>query len=197
MDDLKITQLLFDNDEHGLSEVQKKYGTLIGRICGSILRSRTDVEDCSNDTLQAVWDSIPPNKPDNLAGFICKIARRIAISRIRYNTASVRNSDLLDELDECIVFGSSIEEEAEKAELSRVLNEWLETLSEKQKLLFVKRYYYFESVKEAARECKMSDSAAGTSLQRLRQSLKSYLIERGMVDGYENAEKNKSDHRSA
>lgn len=197
MDDNKITELLFSNDESGLNEVQKKYGSLIRKICSGILRSKEDAEECANDTLQAVWDGIPPNKPDNLAGFICKIARRIAISRVRYNTASVRNSDLLDELDECIVFGSSIEEEAEKAELSRVLNEWLETLPEKQKLLFVKRYYYFESVKEAARECKMSESAAGTSLQRMRQSLKSYLIERGMVDGDENAKKNKSDHRSA
>lgn len=197
MDDSKITELLFENNEHGLSEVQKKYGTLIGRICGSILRSRTDAEDCANDTLQAVWDGIPPAKPDNLAGFICKIARRIAISRVRYNTASVRNSDLLDELDECVVSGYSVEDEAERAELSDVLNEWLGTLPEKQRLLFVKRYYYFESVKEAAKECKMSESAAGTSLQRLRQSLKGYLIERGMVDGDENAKKNKSDHRSA
>lgn len=192
MDDKRITELLYSNNESGLAEVQKKYGSLIGRICGAVLRSREDAEECSNDTLKAVWDSIPPNKPDNLAGFICKIARRIAISRVRYNTAAVRNCDLLTELDECVSSEYSIEDETEKAELSETLNEWLYTLPEKQRLLFVKRYYYFQTVKQAAKECGMSETAASTALGRLRGSLKEYLTERGMFD-----ETTKSDNRSA
>lgn len=192
MDDKRITELLYSNNESGLAEVQKKYGSLIGRICGAVLRSREDAEECSNDTLKAVWDSIPPNKPDNLAGFICKIARRIAISRVRYNTAAVRNADLLTELDECVPSEYSIEDETEKAELSETLNEWLYTLPEKQRLLFVKRYYYFQTVKQAARECGMSATAASTALARLRGSLKEYLTERGMFD-----ETTKSDNRIA
>lgn len=192
MDDKRITELLYSNNESGLAEVQKKYGSLIGRICGAVLRSREDAEECSNDTLKALWDSIPPNKPDNLAGFICKIARRIAISRVRYNTAAVRNADLLTELDECVPSEYSIEDETEKAELSETLNEWLYTLPEKQRLLFVKRYYYFQTVKQAARECGMSATAASTALARLRGSLKEYLTERGMFD-----ETTKSDNRIA
>lgn len=192
MDDKRITELLYSNNESGLAEVQKKYGSLIGRICGAVLRSREDAEECSNDTLKALWDSIPPNKPDNLAGFICKIARRIAISRVRYNTAAVRNCDLLTELDECVPSEYSIEDEAEKAELSETLNEWLYTLPEKQRLLFVKRYYYFQTVKQAAKECGMSETAASTALGRLRGSLKEYLTERGMFD-----ETTKSDNRIA
>lgn len=192
MDDKKITELLYANNESGLAEVQKKYGSLISRICGAVLRSREDAEECSNDTLKAVWESIPPNKPDNLAGFICKIARRIAISRVRYNTAAVRNNDLLTELDECVPSEYSIEDEAERAELSETLNEWLYTLPEKQRMLFVKRYYYFQTVKQAAKECGMSETAASTALGRLRGSLKEYLTERGMFD-----ETTKSDNRSA
>ncbi len=192
MDDHKITDMLFSNNERGLDEVNKKYGSLIGRICGSVLRSREDAEECANDTLNAVWDSIPPSKPDNLAAFICKIARRIAISRVRYNTAAVRSSDMLTELDECISSEYSVEDEAEKAELSKVLNKWLRTLPEKQRLLFVRRYYYFQSVKEAAGGCGMSETAASTALQRLRKQLKVYLTERGIFD-----ETIKSDNRSA
>lgn len=192
MDDKRITELLYSNNESGLAEVQRKYGSLIGRICGAVLRSSEDAEECSNDTLRAVWDSIPPNKPDNLAGFICKIARRIAISRVRYNTAAVRNADLLTELDECVPSEYSIEDEAERAELSETLNKWLDTLPEKQRMLFVKRYYYFQSVKQAARDCAMSATAASTALARLRGSLKEYLTERGMFD-----ETTKSDNRSA
>lgn len=192
MNDHKITDLLYSNDERGLDEVKKKYGSLIGRICGSVLRSREDAEECSNDTLLAVWDSIPPSKPNDLAAFICKIARRIAISRVRYNTAAVRNSDLLTELDECVSSEYSVEDEAEKAELSEVLNEWLRMLPEKQRLLFVRRYYYLQSVKEAAGGCGMSETAASTALQRLRKQLKTYLTERGILD-----ETIKSDNRSA
>lgn len=192
MDDKRITELLYSDNEIGLSEVQKKYGSLIGRICGAVLRSREDAEECSNDTLKAVWDSIPPNKPANLAGYICKIARRIAISRVRYNTAAVHNADLLTELDECVPSGYSTEDEAEKKELSELLNKWLDTLPEKQKMLFLKRYYYFQSVKQAAKDCGMSATAASTALSRLRESLKEYLTERGMFD-----ETTKSDNRSA
>lgn len=180
MNDAKIVELLYSNDERGLAEVQRKYGTLIGRVCGTALRSRTDAEECANDTLKAVWDAIPPAKPDSLAGFICKLARRIAVSRIRYNTAQMRNSDLLGELDECIPSGHSVEEAAEMSELSDALNDWLGTLPEKQRLLFLKRYYYFESVKEAARELGISATAASTALMRLREQLKGYLIERKM-----------------
>lgn len=63
MDDSRITNLLFSNDERGLDEVRKKYGSLIGRICGSVLRSREDAEECVNDTLMAVWNAIPPERP--------------------------------------------------------------------------------------------------------------------------------------
>lgn len=192
MDDKKITELLYSNDESGLAEISKKYGSLIGRICGAVLHSREDAEECSNDTLMAVWKSIPPNKPENLAGYICKVARRKAVSRVRYNTAAVRSGDLLTELDECIASDYSIEDEAEKAELSEQLNKWLYALPEKQRMLFVKRYYYFQSVKRAARECGMSETAASTALARLRGSLKEYLIEGGMFD-----DTIKSDNRGA
>lgn len=180
MDDNKITELLFSNDESGLNEVQKKYGSLIRKICGGILRSRTDAEECANDTLQAVWDGIPPSKPDNLAGFICKIARRISVSRVRYNTAAIRNSDLLTELDDCIPASFSVEEAAENAELSEILNNWLRALPEKKQRLFVLRYYYMKTVRESARECGMSESSAQNTLMKLRGSLKKYLIERGI-----------------
>lgn len=180
MNDGEIVKLIFGNNERGLSELQKKYGALILKVCGRVLRSREDAEQCANDTLQAVWDGIPPGKPDNLSGFVCKVARRISISRLRYNTAAMRSSDLLTELDECIPANYSVEKRAELSELSAALDEWLNSLPGKQRKLFTLRYFYMYTVKEAARLCGMSESAAGTALMRLRDALKDHLIERGM-----------------
>lgn len=178
MTDDSIVELIFKKDERGLSELQKKHGRLISRICEGILRSKEDAEECGNDTLKAVWDAIPPDRPQNLAGYVVQLARRIAVSRVRYNTAAARNVDLLTELDECAPSKYSVEEAAALSELTAALNAWLGTLPEKQRTLFVRRYYLLLSVKESARGCKMSETAASTALMRLRASLKNYLKER-------------------
>lgn len=180
MEDAVIMNKLENRDQSGLAEIKFKYGRLILSVVRGVLKSPQDVEEVENDVLLSVWESLERENPGNLTAFICKIARRKAVDRVRYNTAAVRNSDLLTELDECLPSGYSPEDEAEKAELSRALNEWLKTQNEKQQNLFTLRYFYMNSVKEAARQCKMSVTAATTALSRMRGSLKNYLIERGM-----------------
>lgn len=180
MEDVKITQLLTSRDQTGLSELKRKYNRLILKVCRGILRSSEDAEECANDTLLAVWNSIPPEDPDDLKAYICRIARRKAINRFHYNTAAMRNADLLTELDECIPSGCSVEDTAERAELTAALNDWLGTLDEKKRQLFIQRYFYMLSVKEAAKSCSMSSTAATTALLRMRESLKEFLIKREM-----------------
>lgn len=180
MEDVKITQLLTSRDQTGLSELKRKYNRLILKVCRGILRSSEDAEECANDTLLAVWNSIPPEDPDDLKAYICRIARRKAINRFHYNTAAMRNADLLTELDECIPSGCSVEDTAERAELTAALNDWLGTLDEKKRQLFIQRYFYMLSVNEAAKSCSMSCTAASTALLRMRESLKEFLIERKM-----------------
>lgn len=181
MDDNEIVELLYNKDEKGVKAARDKFSGLISRICGGILRSKQDAEECANDTLLKLWEAIPPERPENLTGYICKIARRLTLNRLRYNTSAMRNSDLLTELDECLPADvRSVEERAELSELSNTINEWLRGQSEKQRRLFTLRYFYMMSVKEAARDCKMSKTAATTALMRLRESLKKFLSERGM-----------------
>ena len=168
MEDVKIAQLLTSRDQTGLSELKRKYNRLILKVCRGILRSPEDAEEVANDTLLAVWNSIPPENPDDLKAYICRIARRKAINRFHYNTAAMRNADLLTELDECIPSGSSVENTAEHAELTDALNDWLGTLDEKKRRLFIERYFYMLSVKEAAKACSMSSTAATTGLLRMR-----------------------------
>lgn len=182
MDDPEIIELIFNKDESGIKMLSEKYSKLIAQVCRGMLRSNEDAEETANDTLMAVWNAIPPERPVNLTGFVCKIARRLAVSRVRYNTAAMRNADLISELDEVLPSReNSVEERAEASELADFINEWLGTLSEQKRRLFILRYYYMKTVKEAARECGMSKTAATTALMRLREALKNYLNERGII----------------
>lgn len=181
MDDAVIANKLANRDQSGLRELKSKYGRLIASVCRSVLKSPQDIEEVENDVLYAVWEGIPRDDPENLTAYICRIARRRAVDKLRYNTAAVRNSDLLTELDECLPSGCSPEDSAEKAELAEAMNEWLRSLDEKQRKLFTLRYFYMYSTKEAAKACSMSQTAVTTALSRLRGSLKKYLIERGFL----------------
>lgn len=181
MNDPEIIELIFNNDESGIKLLSDKFSKLIAQVCRGMLRSDEDAEEIANDTLLAVWNAIPPERPANLTGFVCKIARRLAVSRVRYNTAAMRNADLISELDECLTSDkNSVEERAEASELANLINEWLGSLSAQKRRLFMQRYYYMRTVKEAARDCEMSKTAATTALMRMREALKDYLNERGM-----------------
>ena len=182
MDDKEIVELLYNRDEHGVKAAHDKFSKLVMNVCRGILKSNEDAEQCANDTLLRLWEAIPPDRPENLTGYICKIARRLTLNKLRYDSAQMRNSGLLAELDECIPSGYSVEKQAEQTELNETLNIWLRSLPEKQQTLFTLRYFYAYGVKEAAKACGMSKTAATTALMRLRESLKSYLIERGMFN---------------
>lgn len=182
MNDKEIVELLFGKDERGIKAARDKFSKLIMSVCLKIVRSREEAELCCNDTLLRLWEAIPPDRPENLTGYVCKIARRLSLNRLRYNKAEMRNSELLTELSECIPAKDSVEKQAELNELSAALNEWLRGLPEKQQRLFTLRYFYTYGVKDAAKACGMSKTAATTALMRLRGSLKSYLTERGIYD---------------
>lgn len=182
MDDKEIVDLLYNRDERGVKAAQDKFSKLVMNICRGLLHSKDEAEQCTNDTLLRLWEAIPPDRPENLTGYICKIARRLTLNCLRYNTAQMRNSDLLTELDECLPSDCSVEKQAELSELTETLNIWLRSLPEKQQRLFTLRYFYAYGVKEAAKVCGMSKTAATTALMRMRESLKSYLIERGMFN---------------
>lgn len=182
MEDTIMTELLYNRDEKGLAELKSKYFRLMMKIARGILKSPEDAEECVNDALYAVWNSIPPDKPEKLLPYVCKIARRKAIDKLRYNSAAARNPELLTELDECIPTNSSIEETAEKAELAAAINAWVKTLSEKHQKLFVLRYFSMYDIKEAAHGAGMSVTAATTALSRMRVSLKDCLIKGGFFN---------------
>lgn len=184
MQDSEIIGLLAERDERGIAELQGRFSRLIMKIAFGVLGSRTDAEELVNDVLLSVWNAVPPDKPNDLTAYVCRIARRLTLNRLRYNTAAKRNLDLLDELDEIAERvpsrGASPEAAVEGKELSAAVDEWLDSLDEKRHKLFMLRYFYLQPLNEAAKLCGISRTAAASSLLRLRRSLKQFLVERGL-----------------
>lgn len=178
MDDNRIIDLLFERSETGLSLLEQKYKGLSVKILSEILPSREDVEECCNDLLVAVWNSIPPQRPTSLVAYICTLTRRIGINRHHYNHRGKRDAYqlMLSELDDAIPDPTG-EETAQNQQITEVLNRFLSTLDKESRVIFVRRYVYFESVTEMAQRFRMSENALSSRLFRMRQKLRKLLRE--------------------
>lgn len=181
MKDSEITTLLFSNDPKGLEKLSKKYERLIFSIAENILSNREDAEECLNDTYLAVKRRIPPERPEYLCAFVCRIARNISLSKRRKMTAAKRSAKTvpLSEL-EGVLCGEPLENAVSAKRLGRLIDEFLSKTDEESSAIFVRRYWFSFSVKEIAKDFKMSEDAVYQKLSRTRKKLKAYLEERGV-----------------
>lgn len=182
LDDQKIIMLFFERSEQAIAELSTKYGAVCGRIAQNILNNLLDAEECVNDAYLGVWNTIPPNHPDALLAYVCRIVRNLSIAKYHKNTAYKRNSNYdvaLDELEACLPSGNNVEEEVSAKELSGLLDNFLDTLSEENRVLFMRRYWYADSIGEIAKRMKMSDNNVSVRLLRIRRKLKQYLKKAG------------------
>ncbi len=178
MEDGQIIQLFFERSERAIRELERKYGGLCRSIAGKILNDREDAEECVNDALLAVWNAIPPNRPDMLQPYLCRIVRNLSLKKYHSNTAQKRNRQydvLLEELSDCLDSGRSVEEEILARELAEELNAFLKALDSRDRILFVQRYWYCLSIPEIAENLRMTRNAVRVRLHRLRERLKRYL----------------------
>ena len=184
LEDSKIISLFFERSEQAIRELDCKYGPAVKKTAANILNNRLDVEECVNDTYLRTWNSIPPHAPNPLAGYVCKIARNLAVNRYHANNAEKRggNYDLvLDEMQECIPSGVNIETEYEAKELSAAINRFLSTLDREDRFLFVRRYWYADSVSDLATETHGSANRISVRLFRLREKLRKSLVKEGFL----------------
>ena len=184
MDDNKIIELLFQRSESALDEVARKYFPLYKGIIKGVLCDNCDIEECSNDVLLSVWNAIPPNRPDNLSAYICKIARRIAIDRYRYNTSKKRNSSYtvtLSELGDSLPSVSASNEYFNSDEnVKNIISSFLHSLDAESEILFIRRYIYFESVASLAERFNIEENRVSVKLYRARKKLKKALEKEGI-----------------
>lgn len=181
MDDEKIIGLFFERSEQAIKELDSKYGKLCHKLSFNILNNRPDSEECVNDAYLGAWNAIPPEKPNLLSAYICKIVRNISLKRYYAKTAAKRNSvyDVaMEELEACLATPNSVDDEIETKELARVIEKFLDTLSEENRVIFMRRYWFSDTYADIAERVGFSEKNVSVRLVRIRKQLKDYLSER-------------------
>ena len=182
LEDIKIIELFLVRAEQAIVELSAKYGTVCGRIARNILNNDLDAEECVNDTYLAAWNTIPPQKPNPLRTYIFRIVRNISIAKYHANTSVKRNSiyDVaLDELESCLAVSVTVEQEIAASELSRQIDLFLATLDEENQMMFVRRYWYSDSISDIAERFQTSNNNVSVRLSRTREKLKTHLKKEG------------------
>ena len=184
MEDKQIIELYFQRNETAISETANKYGAFCHKIAMNILSIREDAEECVNDTYHSVWNQIPPTNPNSFRAFLGRITRNLSISRFRTLHAQKRYAGMelmLSELEECIPTPDTVERTIEGKELTGYINEWLNALPEQEAILFLRRYWYGDSVKDLAKKTNITAAQMAQTMLRLRKNLKAYLMQKGVT----------------
>lgn len=183
MDDEKIIGLYFERNEKAIDETDKKYGKLCFGIAHNILRNTEDSEECVNDTYLALWNRIPPVRPNNFKAFVSGITRNLSLGKFEFIHAKKRSPDVVlsfSELEEVLPDkNSSLNMECE--ELGRIISDFLKAETAENRNVFIRRYYFFDSVSDIAGRFSFSESKVKSMLSRERKRLKKHLEKEGVT----------------
>ena len=183
MKDQEIVGLYWDRNEDAIQQTQMKYEAYLSKVAYNILADFEDSKECVNDTYLAAWNSMPTNRPNNLATYLGKIIRQISIDVFRKKHREKRYSSeyaiSLDELGDSFSDGTTPEQELDAKLLDEAINRFVSALPEMTQRAFVGRYYYFDALKDIASYCGMTESKVKILLFRTRQKLKLYLKKEG------------------
>ncbi len=181
--DEDIVQMFNSRNEKVLSVVQIKYGRLARQLSYNILHNNEDVEECLNDALLALWNSIPPKAPRSISAFFCAAIRNISLNRYDYNNAKKRKCEqdlIFEELCAVIPANETIQTEEENNALAEVISDFLDRLQKKDRIIFMRRYFYSDPVDEISAKMGESVGSVTMRLYRMRKKLKIYLEKEGI-----------------
>ena len=184
MDDEKIIELFFNRSEQAIEEVDKKYGKTCHNISYNILHNKLDAEECVNDAYLGAWNAIPPAKPNPLLTYLCKIVRNLSIKRYEFNTAIKRNSTYdvaMEELESCLSSPETVESEIAIKELTHIIENFLDSLSTENRVIFLRRYWFSDTYSDIAARVGMTEKNVSVRLTRIREKLRNYLTEREVL----------------
>lgn len=180
MEDKDIITLYWERSEEAIRATAAKYGGYCAAIIRRVLGDGRDSEECLNDTWLGAWNAMPPQRPERLPPFLGRIARNTALDRYDYNAAQSRSgcAAVLEELAEC-VGGTPVEEALDVRALGEAISRYLSTLRPEGRQVFLRRYWYCDSVEEIAAGFGFTRSKVTALLHRARKGLRAYLIEEG------------------
>ena len=183
MEDATIVQLYWDRDPDAIVQTADKYGAYCRTIAINILSNHEDAEECVNDTYMSAWRAMPPHRPATLSTFLGKITRNLSFNRYKQLRADKRGGSqirgVLDELMECVPATGSVEQDIEYQELVQAVDSFLDTLSVEKRVMFVRRYWYNDSMAAIAGRMGKKEKTVSKALERVRLQLRQYLEERG------------------
>ena len=184
-DDQKIIELYFCRSEQALMETAVKYGSYCTSIAYGILGSREDAQECVSDAYLTAWNAIPPRRPNDLGTYLGKITRNLSIDRLRTRNRDKRGGGevplALEELEEVVAGSDSPENETVRKELIAGLNRFLSELTRQERYVFVRRYWYLDSLGDISEKTGCSGSKVASMLYRLRGRLKKQLIKEKLL----------------
>ena len=185
LEDSKIIDLYWARKEQALAETDAKYGSYCRTIARNILRNFEDTEECVSDTWLHAWNSMPPQRPGILSAFLGRITRNLSFDRCKYQQAAKRGGGALplalDELGECIPASGRVEHALEQKELAAAIDRFLRTLPERECSMFLRRYWYVDSMQSIAARYAIKENTAKSILFRTREKLRRYLAGEGII----------------
>jgi len=186
MSDSQIIEMYVNRNENAIAESEKAYGSYCRKIAMNVLSNREDAHECVNDTWLRSWNAIPPQIPQSLSAFFGAIVRNLSLSRYRKATAQKRFgglTTLLSEFEECVPASSSfssVESATEARLVTAAINDWLALLPKEERVVFVRRYWFGEALKDLADEMSCSPNYLAQKMSKLRKQLKANLEKEGI-----------------
>ena len=183
MEDEKIIGLYWDRNEDAIAETSSKYGKLCFFVANNILASHEDSEECVNDTYLGLWNTIPKQRPTRFSVFVSRITRNLALKKYEYLSAAKRNPDAVysfEELGECVSGKEYIENELENRRIEHAIDTFLWQQGQEKRNIFIRRYWYFESIENICKRTGYSQSKIKSMLFNMRKKLRDYLESEGI-----------------
>lgn len=183
MDDNGIVELYLLRDETAIKQTAEKYGSRLRSLAYGIVNDRQTAEECENDTYMEAWKTIPPQEPRSyLYAFLARITRHISLNRCRDRGRLKRGAficELSAELEQCIPAPDDVECRMDDMALSGAINGFLGKLDEEKRNIFIRRYWYLDSVADISKRYALSESKVKTTLFRCRNGLREHLEKEG------------------
>lgn len=183
MEDEQIIELYFRRDQDAIVQTELAHGAKLNTLAHRILMNHEDAQECVSDTYMKAWETIPPTRPSYFYAYLAKICRFLCFGRLDWNNAAKRKAEIVElsaEMELCIP-DPARERQMESQELAGLLNEFLETLPEESRKIFLRRYWFGDSVTEIARRYGIGESKVKTRLFRTRNALRSFLEKEGIT----------------
>ncbi|MCD8144746.1 MAG: sigma-70 family RNA polymerase sigma factor [Oscillospiraceae bacterium] len=184
MEDTEIIDLFFERNEQAIQELDLKYGKICYTLSYNILNNRQDAEECVNDAYLGAWNSIPPARPSPLLSYLAKITRNISLKAYWRNNAAKRGSHYtiaMQEIEACIADSKAVDDELEAKELARLIEDFLDTLTVKERVIFMRRYAYMDTYADIAVRVGISEKNVSVRLTYIRRKMKQYFMEREVL----------------